>query len=184
MMPIVAEHKPEFDRAIEHLKTDLLSVRSNRATPSLVEDLKIEAYGSEMRLKELASLAVPEPRTIVVQPWDKTIIKDIEKSLAKADLNLGMANDGSIIRLNLPPLTEETRQALIKVLNQKLETGRVQIRQIREKVREQILKSEKEKKITEDDRFQAQKDLDELAKDYTDEINGLGKRKEEEITTI
>ncbi|OGL86893.1 ribosome recycling factor [Candidatus Uhrbacteria bacterium RIFCSPLOWO2_02_FULL_48_12] len=184
MMPIVIEHKPEFDRAIEHLKTELTSVRSNRATPSLVEDLKIETYGSEMRLKELASLAVPEPRTIVVQPWDKTIIKDIEKGLAKADLNLGMANDGSVIRLTLPPLTEETRQALIKVMNQKLEAGRVQIRQIREKVREQIIKAEKEKKITEDDRFQAQKDLDELIKDYTEQISNLGRRKEEEITTV
>lgn len=184
MMPIVIEHKPEFDKAIEHLKMELASVRSNRATPSLVEDIKVEAYGSEMRLKELASLAVPEPRTIVVQPWDKTIIKEIEKNLIKADLNLGMVNDGSVIRLTLPPLTEETRQALIRVMNQKLEAGRVQIRQIREKVREQIIKAEKEKKITEDDRFQAQKDLDELIKDYTEQINGLGRRKEEEITTI
>src|SRR3989344_5507869 len=162
MMQIIIEHKSEFDRAIEHLKTEFASVRSNRATPSLVEELKIEAYGSEMRLKELASLTVPEARTIVVQPWDKTVIKDIERGLTKADLNVGIANDGAVIRLSFPPLTAETRQTLLKVLSQKLEAARVQVRQIREKTRERVIKAEKEKSITEDDRFQAQKDLDEL----------------------
>ena len=164
MMQIIIEHKSEFDRAIEHLKTEFASVRSNRATPSLVEDIKIEAYGSEMRLKELASMTVPEARTIIVQPWDKTIIKDIERSLVKADLSVGIANDGTVIRLTFPPLTAETRQALLKVMNQKLEAARIQVRQIREKAREQIIKAEKEKTITEDDRFRAQKDLDELVK--------------------
>lgn len=184
MTPLIIEHKPEFDQAIEHLKTELSSIRSNRATPALVEELKVEAYGQVMRLKELASLTVPEARTIVVQPWDKNIIKDIERSLTKADLNVGIANDGAVIRLSFPPLTAESRQALLKVLSQKLEAARVQVRQIREKAREQIIKSEKEKTITEDDRFQAQKDLDELVKDYIDQIKVMGERKEEEITTI
>ncbi|KKU48546.1 ribosome recycling factor [Candidatus Uhrbacteria bacterium RIFCSPLOWO2_12_FULL_46_10] len=184
MMQIIIEHKSEFDRAIEHLKTEFASVRSNRATPSLVEDIKIEAYGSEMRLKELASMTVPEARTIIVQPWDKTIIKDIERSLVKADLSVGIANDGTVIRLTFPPLTAETRQALLKVMNQKLEAARIQVRQIREKAREQIIKAEKEKTITEDDRFRAQKDLDELVKDYIDQIGVLGERKEEEILTV
>ena len=184
MMTIIVEHRAEFDKAIEHLKTELSSVRGNRATPSLVEDIKIEAYSSEMRLKELASLTVPEPRTIVVQPWDKSIIKDIERGLTKADLNVGLVNDGSAIRLNVPPLTEESRQQILKLLKQKLEAGRVQVRQIREKVREQILKGEKERTITEDDRFQAQKDLDELVKDYIDQIESLGDRKEEETMTV
>ena len=183
-MPLIDEHKPEFGEAIEHLKTELLSIRSNRATTALVEELKIEAYGSEMRLKELASLTVPEARTIVVQPWDKTVVKDIERGLTKADLNVGIANDGAVIRLNFPPLTAETRQTLLKVLNQKLEVARVQVRQIREKTREQVIKAEKEKSITEDDRFQAQKDLDELVKDYIDQIKVKGERKEEEITTV
>ena len=184
MMPIIIEHKLAFDSAIEHLKSELSTIRSNRASPAMVEEIKIEVYGSEMRLKELASLSVPDPRAIAVQPWDKNIIKDIEKGLTKADLNVGIANDGAIIRLTLPSLTTETRQALIKVLGQKLEAGRVQIRQIREKIREEIIKSEKNKEITEDDRFQAQNDLDEMVKDYIEQIKVLGDRKEEEITTI
>lgn len=183
-MPIINEHRPEFEQAVTHLKTELSSIRSNRATPALVEEIKIDAYGAEMRLKELASLTVPEPRTIVVQPWDQNVLKDIEKSLTKADLNMGIVNDGSVIRLNLPPLTAETRQALLKVLSQKLEVGKVQTRQIREKVRENIIRAEKDKVITEDDRFQAQKDLDELVKGYIDQISDIGRRKEEEITTI
>jgi ribosome recycling factor len=184
MMPIITEHKPEFERAIEHLKTELTSIRGNRASPSLVEDVKIEVYDTEMRLKELASITVPEPRSIVVQPWDKTVIKDIERSLTKAELGVGVVNDGTVLRLALSPLTTESRQALLKSMHQKLEVGRVQIRQIREKAREQIIKAEREKDITEDDRFKAQADLDELVGEYIEEINTIGERKEAEITTI
>ena len=137
-----------------------------------------------MRLKEVAGLTVPEPRTIIVQPWDQTILKDIERSLTAELQNVGIMNDGAIIRLTFPPLTAESRQELVKTLHQKLETGRVQIRQIRERVREQITKAERAKEITEDDRFKAQEDLDELVKEYIAEVQTIGQRKEEEITTV
>jgi ribosome recycling factor len=184
MSPLVTEHRLAFDKALEHLKLELQTIRSNRAHPSLVEDVKVAAYGSTSRLKELATITVPDPRTIQVQPWDKTILKDIERSLQEANLGLSVLNDGAVLRLTLPPLTSESRQALLKVLQQKLEAGRVQVRQIRERVREHIVKAERQKEIGEDDRYRAQEDLDEVAREYVEQVNALGSRKEEEITTV
>jgi ribosome recycling factor len=184
MSPLLIKHQEEFAAAIEHLKIELNSIRGNRASPSLVEDIKITAYGSEMRLKELASLSLPEPRIIVVQPWDKTVLKDIERGLNLADLNVGIQNDGTVLRLSFPPLTEETRQAIIKVLGQKLEAGRIQLRQIREKIREEIVKQEQAKEITEDDRYKAQEDLDELISKWQAQVKELGDKKEQEILTV
>ena len=137
-----------------------------------------------MRLQEVASITIPEPRMIVVQPWDKTLLKDVERGLQEASLNLGITNDGTVLRLTLPALTAESRQALLKVLHQKLEAGRVQIRQLREKVREQIIKAERDKEISEDDRFKAQEDLEEFVKGYIEQVNTVGQRKEEEILTV
>ena len=184
MLPMITKFLPEFDAAIEHLRSELNSIRGSRAHPSIVEDVKIEAYDSEMRVKELGSITVPEPRNIVIQPWDKTVLKDLERGLNKADLNVGIQNDGSVIRLSFPPLTQETRQAIIKVLGQKLETGRVQIRHIREKIREDIISAEKKKEISEDDRYKAQEDLDELVQKYQDQIHDLGTKKEAEISAV
>lgn len=184
MHVLIEQQRPAFDAAIEHLKTELQSLRGNRATPSLVEEVKVEVYGSEMRLKEVASITVPEPRQIVVQPWDNSVLKDIERGLNAANLNMGIQNDGTVLRLTLPPLTTETRQAILKVLGEKLEHSRVQVRQIREKVREDIQKAEREKEMSEDDRFKAQEDLEAVVKGYVDDIKALGDRKSEEIMTV
>src|SRR5262249_19693165 len=118
------------------------------------------------------------------QPWDKSVIKDIERSLTKANLNMGIQNDGVVLRLTLPPLTEESRQQMIKLLNQKLEAGRVNLRQVRERVREEIVKAERAKEITEDDRFKAQDELEDVVKKHLEEIKELGEAKEEELTTV
>lgn len=183
-MPLVAGYRPAFEQAVEHLKGELNTIRGNRAHASLVEEVRVEAYGSELRLKEVATITIPEPRTIVVQPWDKTILKDIERSLAKADTGLAIVNDGAVVRLTLPPLTAESRQALTKVLHQKLEAGRVQLRQVREKARGAILQAERDKSLSEDDRFAAQEDLDELVRDYLAKVAELGERKEAEVMTV
>lgn len=184
MNSLISNHEPEFIAALDHLRLELLSIRGNRAHPSLVENIKVNSYGSEMRLKELATITIPEPRTITVAPWDKNIIKEIEHALHEASLNVGIANDGVVVRVTLPALTAESRQALLKVLHQKLETSRVQIRQLREKIRESIIKAEKDKTISEDERFKAQDDLEELVKKYIEEINVLGSHKEEEVMTV
>lgn len=184
MHPILLAREPEFQAAIEHFKTELNSIRGNRAHPSIVEDVKVEVYGSEMRLKELASITTPEPRVITIQPWDKNALKDIERSLQKADLNVGIQSDGIVVRVTFPPLTEESRQAILKVLGQKLEAGKVQVRHIREAARDAVLKAEKAKEMSEDDRYKAQEDLDELTKKYQEQLESLSQRKEEEVTTI
>lgn len=184
MSQFITQYEAAFTAAVEHVRAELQTIRGNRAHPTLVEDLKVKAYGSEMRLQEVASITIPEPRMIVVQPWDKTLLKDVERGLQEASLNLGITNDGTVLRLTLPALTAESRQALLKVLHQKLEAGRVQIRQLREKVREQIIKAERDKEISEDDRFKAQEDLEEFVKGYIEQVNTVGQRKEEEILTV
>lgn len=184
MNTLVADHESDLALAVEHVRAELQTIRGNRAHPSLVEDVRVPAYGSEMRLKELATISVPDPRTILVQPWDKGLLKDLERGLREASLNLGVTNDGAVVRLALPPLTEETRQALLKVLSAKCEAGRVQVRQIREKIRESIIKAERDKAISEDERYAAQDDLEEVVRRYIDEIKTLGERKHEEIMTV
>ncbi len=184
MHPLITSHEEEFSGALEHLANELNSIRGNRAHPSLVEDVKVEVYGSEMRIKELASITIPEPRLIVVQPWDKSVLKDVERGLIKANLNVGVQNDGTVVRVTFPPLTEESRNQILKVLGQKLETGRVQVRQIREKIRETIVKAERDKEITEDDRYKAQEDLDQHVSSMLDRIKEMGERKEQEVMTV
>jgi len=184
MHALISKQQEDLEHAIEYLQQDLQTIRGNRAHPSLVEGIKVLAYGSEMRLQELASVSVPEPRTIQVQPWDKGLLKDIERTLNQADLNVGIKNDGQLLHLTLPSLTQETRMNLLKVLGQKLEQGRVQVRQVRERIKESIQRAEKAKEITEDDRFDAIKELDELTRQYLGKIEDIGNRKEKEINTI
>ncbi len=184
MSPIITQHEEEFKSALEHVSNELNGIRGNRAHPSLVEDLKVEVYGSEMRVKEIASITIPEPRVIVIQPWDKTVLKDVERGVVKANLNVGVQNDGAVVRVTFPTLTEESRNQILKVLGQKLEAGKVQVRQIREKVREAIVKAERDKDITEDDRYKAQEDLDQYVGELLERIKDMGERKEQEVMTV
>lgn len=184
MNKIVEQYRKDFDQAIEHLKHELQQIRGNRAHPSMIEDARLEVYGSQMTLKELGSITVPEQRQLVFQPWDKNVLKDAERALLASNLNAGVTNDGDVIRITLPALTNETRQQLLKVLGQKLEQTRVQIRQIREDIRSKLNAAEKNKEISEDEKFSAQEDVEEVVKDYTQQIKDLGDSKEVEITTV
>lgn len=184
MHTIIELHKEEFDNAIKHLQTELQQIRGNRAHPSMIENIKVEVYGSAMTLKELGSITVPEQRQLVFQSWDKNVLKDVERALLSGNLNAGIANDGEVIRLTLPALTNETRQQLLKILGQKLEQAKVQIRRIREDVRSKLTNAEKAKELSEDEKFAAQEDLEELVKKYIDEVASLGDAKEQEITTV
>lgn len=184
MQQLVEKNKEQFDRSLEYFKGELGSLRTGRIAPSLVEKVKVEAYGTVSELLQLAAIQAPEPQTIAIKPWDKNIIKDIERALQSSDLNVNPVVDGDLIRLNFPPLTEERRKDLVKVLHKKLEEGRIALRQIREKVREEIMNEEKNKTISEDEKFQALRDLDNLTKEYNDKIKDLGDKKEKEIMTI
>jgi len=184
MHNIIESNKEQYEKTLGFFKNDILSLRTGRATPSLVESVKVTSYGVSSDLMQLAAINAPEPQTIVIKPWDKNIIKDIEKGLRDADLNLNPVIDGAIIRLNFPPLTEESRKELVKILHKKLEEARISLRGQREKIREEVISLEKSKAISEDERFQALKDLDSLTKEYNDKIKEISDNKEKEIMTI
>lgn len=183
-MNIIDSHHPQFVRVIDFFKKDLMSLRSGRATSNLVENILVEAYGVKTPLQQLAGITIPEPRMIIIQPWDRNIIKEIEKSLLTADLGAVPSIKEGVIHLNLPPLNEETRQRLVKILNGKLENTKRAIRAIRDEVREKIIESEREKEITEDDKYRLLEELDKKSGQYQEEIKEIAEKKEKEIMTI
>ncbi len=183
-MDFITEHIPDFDRSVEMLRTDLSSLRVGRANPLMVENITVEAYGARTPLKQMASITVPEARTLLIMPWDKSVAKDIEKAIIVANIGINPVNEGSQIRLTVPQLTEESRRELVKSVGEKMEKTRIAIRQLRDTVRDEISTAEKNKDITEDDKFNLQKKLDEIVKDYNEKIKKLGDDKEAEIMTI
>ncbi len=184
MHVIIDSHQPEFENAINHLKDELASLRTGRASPALVEGIPIEAYGTKSPLRQLASITTPDSKTILVDPWDKNVIKEIEKSINDANLGLSVVNEGKHLRLVIASLTEETRKDLIKVLNQKAENTRKTLRSLRDEIKEKIQRAEKEKEISEDEKFRLQKNLDEITAEYNNKIKELVEKKEKEIMTI
>jgi len=177
----IQDKKNEFEKIIVYLKEDLNSIRTNRLAPSLVENIKAEVYGTKMPISQLGSIASPEPKQLLIEPWDKNILKDIERAIETMSLGLSVKNEGDLLRLNISPMTEETRQQIIKNLHEKIENGRVALRGLRDKIKEEIIKQEKNKEISEDEKYDLIKDLDEMTKEYTEKINELGRKKEEEI---
>ncbi len=180
----ILQNKGEFDNAIEHLKKELGSLRTGRAQSALVENMLVEAYGSRQVLKQLASISIPEPRSISIEPWDKSIIKEVEKALQMSNLGLSIVNVGNKIFAKVPMMTEENRKELLKVLGQKLEAAKISIRQIRDKTKEAILKAEKDNGITQDDRYQYLADLDNYISDLNKKSQEICEEKEKEIMTI
>lgn len=184
MNNIVEKNIVLLEKSIEHLKSDIANLRTGRVAPSLVEKVKVTAYGSISELLQLAAITTPEPQTIAIKPWDKGLLKDIEKALSIADLNVHPVVDGDLIRLNFPQLTEESRRELVKILNKKLEEARITLRQQREKIKDEVTASEKNKEMSEDQKFAALKELDNLVKDYNDKIKMIGDQKEQEIMKL
>jgi ribosome recycling factor len=174
----------QFDAAIGHLEQELQTVRTGRANPSLIENLPVEAYGSTAPLRQLASLTTADARTIVVQPWDKNVLKDIERALQQANLGMSPVNDGSVIRLSVPALTEERRKEYRKTLNTKLEAARVSIRKIREEQQKSLRQAKQDGQLSEDDLFAQQKELQKNVDAYMERVASLGQQKEQELMTI
>ncbi len=178
---IIKDIKPNLEKAIEYLKGELTNLRAGRVSPSLVEDLEVECYDSKMKLKEVAMISSPDSRSLVVQPWDKNNIPLIEKAISQSSLGLSPVTEKEVIHLYFPPMSEERRKELIKVLGEKLEEARISIRHQREEVWKRVQSLEKEGKIREDDKFKGKEELQELIDEYNQKIEDLGKRKEEEI---
>ncbi len=183
-MSYSVEAKNEFQASIEHFKTDIASLRTGRVSPSVLDEIMVDAYGSMMPLIQLASIAAPEPRLITIQPWDKAVTKSIEQAIQKSELNLQPIVDRDTIRLNFPALTEEKRKELVKILSQKAEAARVSMRQKREKLRDQISSDHKDGAMGEDEKFKAMEELDKIIKEFHDQIKAISEAKEKEIMTI
>tara|TARA_Y100001970_G_C14215589_1_gene849459 strand:- start:1137 stop:1688 length:552 start_codon:yes stop_codon:yes gene_type:complete len=183
-MSVIDSHKEQFEKTITHLKQEITSLRTGRATPALVEDIPVDAYGTKQPLKSVASISVADAKTLTVDPWDKSLIQAVDSAISQSDIGINPVNDGKLIRLPLPDLTAERRADLVKVLYKKLEDARIAVRKIREEVRNTIDKAEKAKEISEDERYGLQEDLEKLVKEYNEKIKQVGEEKEKEIQTI
>ncbi len=181
---IIKKSEDDFKKAVEYFKEEAGKLRTGRASASLVENLPVDYYGNKTPLKQVASINVPEPRLIVIQPWDTDSLANIEAAIKMSELNLNPNNDGQVIRINIPALNEERREELAKVLNQKAEEARISIRGIREEIWEEIQEMEKAGKITEDDKFQGKERLQEKVDDYNKQVEDIREKKEKEIMTI
>ena len=170
--------------AIQVLHDDLASIRTGRASPGLVEKMPIEYYGTPTPLMQLASISVPEPRTLTIKPFDPSTLKVIEKAIQASDLGLNPNNDGKVIHLNLPPLTEERRRDLVKHVHHRLEEARIAVRNIRRDAHNDLRDFEKEKLISEDELKRGEEDLQKLTDRFVEEIAGHGEKKEAEIMEV
>ena len=177
----INQKKKEFDAAVEHVKSEIATIRTGRAHASMVEDIQVDYMDSRFRIKELATINTPEPRTILIQPWDKQAIPNIAKSIKESSLGLNPVVDAMGIRLNIPPLTEERRLEFIKLLHQKIEWGKVRVRQVREDVLKKVQAEVKEKKAREDDLFKAKEQLQKIINDLTRVFDDMTKKKEQEL---
>lgn len=184
MDPILNEASQKIDAALEHLKMEMASIRAGRANPSLIENVSVEAYGARMKLNEVGTIAAPQPTLLTVQVWDAGLLNNVVKAIQEANLGLNPSNDGQLIRLPIPPLTQERREEFIKLLHTKLETAKVEVRQIRHDSRQSWDKSKEDGEISEDELFRREKLLQELIDKKTVEIDELGKIKTEELTQI
>ena len=184
MHPFLTEKKPAYDAVIDHLSKELGALRTGRATPAIVEDITVMAYDAPMDLKSVASIAVPDARSLVIQPWDKSLQQAIEKAIRDANIGINPTIDGDAVRLVMPQMTEESRKKLVKLMKERLEDARVSLRRAREEAREQIAKREKENTIAEDEKYKVFEELDKLTKEYVQKADDMGDKKEEEIMTI
>ena len=173
--------KPEFEKAFKFLEGELAKIRTSRATPSLVEDIQVDAFGSKFTLKQLGAISTPQSNQIVIQTWDNSYIEPIEKAISQSGLGMSVAVDKNVIRLNLPLLTEEYRRILLKTLNEKAEQTRQTIRRLREDAWNKIQKAEKEKEISEDDKFRGKEELQKIVDEYNEKIKSLVEKKKNEI---
>lgn len=177
-----AEHK--MKKAIQVIKEELSHIRTGRASSALVENIKVEYYGIPTPLKEIANISIPEADLIVIQPWDKNCVNDVEKAIWKEDIGLTPNNDGNVIRLSIPPMTEERRKEMAKIVKKETESSKVAIRNVRREINDKIKKMEKDSEISEDQSKELFKEIQELTDNYTKKIDDIYKLKESEIMKV
>ncbi|MEN3314417.1 MAG: ribosome recycling factor [Acidimicrobiaceae bacterium] len=181
---ILVDTADKMTKAAAHTRADFSSIRTGRATPALVEKLKVEYYGSDVQLQQLAGFSVPEARVLVIAPYDKGAIKAIERALQNSDLGITPSNDGQVIRLTFPQLTSERRKELVKVARHKAEDGRVATRNLRRSARHELEALEKNGEISSDELDRAEKDLEKLTQEHVADIDHALARKEQELLEV
>jgi len=181
---IIQKAKPGMEKAIDRFKEELAKLRTGRANPAIVENLVVDYYGSKSPLKQVASITVPEPRLIVIQPWNKDNLVDIEKAINESQLGLNPTNDGQVIRITIPTLNEERREELVKVLDRQAEDARIAVRRAREEVWDEIQELVRDGRLGEDDKFAGKDKLQELVDEYNGKIEEIREKKEKEIMEV
>jgi ribosome recycling factor len=178
---ILLDVEDRMDKAIVHLKTSLAGIRTGRANPGLVDTLKVEVYGSLTPMKQLASVGAPEPQQILVRPYDPSTIKDIERAIVNSNLGLAPQNDGRVIRINVPPLTTDTRKKLVSRIKELTEEAKVSVRNVRRDGNKAADQGEKDGDFSEDERDKLKEDIQELTKKYENTAGDMAKKREEEV---
>lgn len=181
---VLAECKDKMAKAVSHLQGEFGSIRTGRASPVFVEKLRVDYYGSEVPLQQLAGFSVPEPRLLVISPYDKNAIKAIEKAIQASDLGITPNNDGAVIRLAFPQLTAERRKEMVKIVKHRAEEARVAVRNLRRGARHDLEAFEKEGELSQDDLDRAEKDLEKLTHEFVAEIDSLAAHKEQEMLEV
>lgn len=181
---LLTELNSRMQKAIDGLARELASIRAGRATPALLNNITVDYHGTSTHLYQLATISIPEANLIIIQPWDRTSLRDIERAILTANIGLNPANDGNVIRVIIPPLSEERRKDLVKLLSKKVEERRIAIRNIRRDGIEKLREMEKNKEISEDELKSNAKKIDQLTEAYVDRVNELGQNKEREIQEI
>ena len=181
---ILLDSEERMEKAITHLKSALVGIRTGRATPGLVDSVRVEAYGSQTPLKQLASIGVPEPNQLVIRPYDTSVIKEIEKAIVASDLGLNPQNDGRIIRINIPQLSTDVRKKMVARIKELAEEAKVTIRNIRRDANKAIEAAEKDKLISEDDRDSMKDEVQELTKKYEAEATDTAKARENDVMEV
>lgn len=183
-MPSIQEAREQMERAVEATRREFSTVRTGKATPALLDTVRVEAYGSKMPINQVGTVSAPEPRMLVVQPWDKGLIGAIEKAVRSAELGLNPVNDGNVIRIPIPPLTEERRRELVRVVHKLAEEGRVAVRHARQEANKEIKRRQQAHEVSEDE---ARRQLDEVQKltdQYIARIDELLQAKEQEVMEV
>ncbi len=181
---VLEDARDRFAKALEHLRNEFGGVRTGRASSTLVEGLIVDYYGTAVPLKQLAGFSVPEPRLLVISPFDKGAMASIEKAIQNSDLGLSPSNDGNVIRLGFPPLTEDRRKALVKIVRQKAEEGKVALRGVRRHARQELEALEKDHGLSKDELERLEKTLDKLTQDEVAQVDTLLAQKERELLEV
>lgn len=181
---IISTHKPQFEKTMDHFHHELSSVRTGRANPALLATVVVDSYGAKVPIQQVANITVSDAKTLTISPWDKGQIQEIEKGIMAANLGFTPGNDGNVVRINLPDLTEDRRKEMVKLVGQIAENAKIGIRQVREDILKAVKREEGDGKLSKDDLAAAQKTVQEFVDDYNNQIKSIAADKEKELMTV